>query len=182
MLPFDVTRLPKGKPVNIRKNTRNTLDKSQAAACESIISQELSIIQGPPGTGKTFTTVITIDEFIRQFNPTKPLIVAAQTNHALDQLLERCLAVGLTIGRLGGRSVSEKIEQFTLFNIREKNKGTVTGIRLSPGAYKEYEMAEQVLELHLKKATQGQNQYDARSFKDTNIISSQQLESLQNDD
>ncbi|TQV90821.1 DEAD box helicase [Cordyceps javanica] len=166
----------------IRPPTRHTLDKSQVAASAAILSQELSITQGPPGTGKTYTTVVTIDEFIRRGGSTKPVIVAAQTNHAVDQLLERCLHRNLACCRLGGRTVSETVKEHSLFNWREKKKGVVDGIRLPAAAYQDFETARQVLELCLKKAFHGQRNYDARSFKDFKIITTQQLDSLQNDE
>lgn len=168
--------------VKLRTQTRNTLDGSQAAASRGIISRELAIVQGPPGTGKTHTTVITIEEIIRHFNPTKPIIVAAVTNHALDQLLQRCLLRDLVICRLGGRTVSETIEKHSLFKTRERNKGTVTGIGLPGAAYRDFETALQVLELHLKKSFQGRQNYDAKLFRDAKIITAQQFDSLQNED
>ncbi|KAJ6782696.1 hypothetical protein PWT90_02458 [Aphanocladium album] len=125
VLENDIKEIQNQQPEIPRQQTRNSLDKSQLAACQAIMGQELSITQGPPGTGKTFTTVASIDEIIRQKITTKPLIVAAQTNHALDQLLERCLDKGLAICRLGGRTASETIEEYSLFNTRRNNRGTV---------------------------------------------------------
>ncbi len=183
VLAKTMSKITTGKAaVTLRLQTANSLDKSQAAACQAIIGQELAIVQGPPGTGKTFTTVMSIDEIIRQLNPTKPVIVAAQTNHALDQLLQRCLGRDLVICRLGGRTVSETIEEYSLFNTREKNRGIVAGIRLPPGAYRDFEIAREVLELHLKKSIQGQQNYDAKSFRDAKIITTEQFDSLQNED
>ncbi|KAJ4146995.1 hypothetical protein LMH87_001548 [Akanthomyces muscarius] len=168
--------------VNLRSQTRNTLDKSQAAASRAIIGRELAIVQGPPGTGKTHTTVITIEEILRQFNPTKPIIVAAVTNHALDQLLQRCLLRDIVICRLGGRTVSETIEEHSLCKTRERNKGTVPGIGLPGAVYRDFETALQVLEFHLKKSFQGPLSYDAKLFRDAKIITAQQFDSLQDKD
>ncbi|KAI6780563.1 uncharacterized protein J7T54_000203 [Emericellopsis cladophorae] len=64
---------------------------------------------------------------VSESRPT-PIIVAAQTNHALDQLLLECMQPGLdgvamvNIARLGSRSQDESIQQTTLFNLRTKSK------------------------------------------------------------
>ncbi|KAM3498809.1 hypothetical protein MY10362_007889 [Beauveria mimosiformis] len=184
LLSNDLSKRLENNPVKARVQTLNVLDKSQVAACEAIIGQQLSVVQGPPGTGKTHTTVVTIEEIISRYTykPEKPVIVAAQSNHAVDQLLERCLKRDLFVGRLGGRTVSDTIEEHSLFNIRGRHRGTVTGIGLSPAAYRDFETARGVLELQLKGAFQGQQNYDAKSFRDAKIITSEQFESLENDE
>ncbi|KAK8143249.1 hypothetical protein G3M48_007514 [Beauveria asiatica] len=184
LLSNDLSKSVENNPVKARVQTRNALDKSQVAACEAIIGQQLSVVQGPPGTGKTHTTVVTIEEIISRYpyKPQKPVIVAAQSNHAVDQLLERCLKRDLAVARLGGRTVSDTIEERSLFNIREKSRGTVTGIGLSPAVFRDFETACQVLELQLKGAFQGQQNYDLKSFRDAKIITSEQFDSLDNDE
>ncbi|KAK3330716.1 P-loop containing nucleoside triphosphate hydrolase protein [Apodospora peruviana] len=98
-----------------------TLDNSQLAALHRMVSTELAIVQGPPGTGKTFTSVEAIKVMIatRRSCSGPPIIVAAQTNHALDQLLTHCLDSGAKIARVGGRTESERIQEHTVFQIRQ---------------------------------------------------------------
>ena len=104
---------------NIRDSTM--MDDTQVHALCRMISQELSIIQGPPGTGKTFTSVEALKVILaNQGSGNSPVIVAAQTNHALDQLLTLCLDAGARIARVGGRTESERIEEHTMFNLRKK--------------------------------------------------------------
>ncbi|ATY67164.1 DEAD box helicase [Cordyceps militaris] len=167
--------------LTLRTQTRATLDKSQATASVAMMNEELSIIQGPPGTGKTHTTAVTIEEIIRCHNP-RTLIIAAKTNHATDRLLRLCLRNGLLVSRFGGRTVSDDIKEHSLFNHRERIKGTVPGARLPAAARRDFETALQVLELHLRKASHGQQNYDAKSFRDAKIITIQQFDSLQNED
>ncbi len=70
------------------KNINSTMDKSQLAACQTMLTSRVAIILGPPGTGKTFVSVATLRIMIENLGPDDPpIIVAAQTNHALDQLL-----------------------------------------------------------------------------------------------
>ncbi|KAL6917434.1 hypothetical protein FSST1_008929 [Fusarium sambucinum] len=103
-------------------------DPSQLEAFHLMTSRELAVVQGPPGTGKTFTSVVALGSHIRTLKAVQggkaiaPVIVAAQTNHALDQLLARCLDVEAVIARLGGRTENEKIEARTLYNIRKDSK------------------------------------------------------------
>ncbi|WXC45648.1 hypothetical protein QX201_005348 [Fusarium graminearum] len=103
-------------------------DSSQQEAFRRMTSRELAVVQGPPGTGKTFTSVVALESHILTLKAVQggkaipPVIVAAQTNHALDQLLDRCLSFDTVIARLGGRTENEDIESRTLFNIRKDSK------------------------------------------------------------
>lgn len=88
-------------------------------------SRELAIIQGPPGTGKTYTSLMALKRLIqssKKMKSPKPIIIAAQTNHALDQLLERCISDDVNIVRLGGRSKVEEVNERTIYNIRQHSK------------------------------------------------------------
>ncbi|KAK3355192.1 P-loop containing nucleoside triphosphate hydrolase protein [Neurospora tetraspora] len=100
------------------------LDPSQLSALHRMVSKELAIIQGPPGTGKTFTSVEAIKVMLasRRKRPGRnpPLIVAAQTNHALDQLLGHCLDANVKILRLGSRSDREDMRPYSLYETRRK--------------------------------------------------------------
>nr|RBQ91040.1 hypothetical protein FVER53263_13112 [Fusarium verticillioides] len=110
------------------------LDHSQKEALERMTHKELAVIQGPPGTGKTFTSVVAIESYIKTLKSGKeapPVIVAAQTNHALDQLLDRLSVFEAVIVRLGGRTEDEAIEERTLFNLKaklgHKSGGSIAG-------------------------------------------------------
>ncbi|KAK4170547.1 P-loop containing nucleoside triphosphate hydrolase protein [Cladorrhinum sp. PSN259] len=95
------------------------LDESQLQAIHRSLTTELAIIQGPPGTGKTFVSLEYLKALVahRRNQNGPPIIVSATTNHALDQLLMRCLGANITnILRLGGRTKSEEIKPHTLYN------------------------------------------------------------------
>jgi helicase required for RNAi-mediated heterochromatin assembly 1 len=98
------------------------LDESQLLGLHRIISKELAIVQGPPGTGKTYTSVEAIKTMVanRRRHRGPPILVAAQTNHALDQLLIHCIKSGASVLRMGGRTQNEKIKECTLFALRQK--------------------------------------------------------------
>lgn len=111
-------------------NDIDSLDSSQLAALNSMRSLELSLVQGPPGTGKTFASVVAIKCWITAMEKSctdengavPPIIVAAQTNHALDQLLGHCLQEAIPFVRMGSRTEHEKIEEYSMFNMRNASK------------------------------------------------------------
>lgn len=102
------------------------------AACERMVTKKVSIVQGPPGTGKTFTSVSALRIMIENMtSDSPPIIIAAQTNHALDQLLNHVLAFEPNILRLGGRSDKENVEiqKRTLHALRTSNTNLPNGYK-----------------------------------------------------
>lgn len=98
------------------------LDPSQWSALHQILTKKLSIVQGPPGTGKTHVSVIALRILLDNMRPVDPpIIVAAQTNHALDQLLRHIFQFENNYVRLGGRSTDPEIRKQTVFSLREKS-------------------------------------------------------------
>ncbi|KAF3919591.1 hypothetical protein ABW20_dc0103356 [Dactylellina cionopaga] len=103
-----------------KKNVTTSMDESQLEAVQRIITKELAIVQGPPGCGKTFVSVKALAVMIANNTPNDPpIIVACQTNHALDQLLRYVLDFEPNIIRLGGRTQDQdEIKKRTLYNTR----------------------------------------------------------------
>ncbi|KAI1073538.1 P-loop containing nucleoside triphosphate hydrolase protein [Whalleya microplaca] len=100
-------------------STFTNLDNSQLSAVHRILTKELAIVQGPPGTGKTFTSVQAVRILLEsQERGSNVIIVAAQTNHAVDQLLIQLIKLGFNAVRLGGRSQNENIKRFSMYNLR----------------------------------------------------------------
>ncbi|EFQ92756.1 hypothetical protein PTNB73_04112 [Pyrenophora teres f. teres] len=97
----------------------HSLDRSQSKALKRMLTSELAIVQGPPGTGKTFVSVVAL-QIIRDNlrKEDSPIIVTAQTNHALDQLLRHTSQFEPNYIRLGGRSKDKEIKKRTLFEVR----------------------------------------------------------------
>ncbi|XP_052040295.1 NFX1-type zinc finger-containing protein 1 [Apodemus sylvaticus] len=105
------------------------LDDSQMEALQFALTRELAIIQGPPGTGKTYVGLkivqaLLTNKSVWQINTQKfPILVVCYTNHALDQFLEGIYWCQKTsIVRVGGRSNSEILKQFTLRELRNKRE------------------------------------------------------------
>ncbi|NXK32780.1 ZNFX1 protein, partial [Piprites chloris] len=102
------------------------LDESQMQALNLALTKELAIIQGPPGTGKTYVGLkivqaLLTNEHVWQGTFQKsPILIVCYTNHALDQFLEGIHSFQETgIVRVGGRSSSEVLQQFTLKELRK---------------------------------------------------------------
>ena len=101
-----------------------SLDKSQLAAVQMALTQEISVIQGPPGTGKTYIGLKIVEILLQnkaKWDPLlqSPILVVCYTNHALDQFLEGILNFmkdGDTVNmvRVGGRCRSEAIQPYSL--------------------------------------------------------------------
>ncbi|NXJ89686.1 ZNFX1 protein, partial [Corythaixoides concolor] len=105
------------------------LDESQMQALSLALTKELAIIQGPPGTGKTYVGLkivqaLLTNKHVWQSSVQKsPILIVCYTNHALDQFLEGIYQFqkhGMV--RVGGRSGSEVLKQFTLRELRKKSE------------------------------------------------------------
>lgn len=104
-----------------------SLDDSQLEALERMVCKELAIIQGPPGTGKTHTSIQSLKTILKNRKPgDPPIVVAAQTNHALDQLLLYCRAYNINIMRVGSRTDNQEIMERTVYELR-RTAGKIPG-------------------------------------------------------
>lgn len=91
-------------------------------ALRQALNSRVALIQGPPGTGKTYVGVQLCDILLR--NTSETILCVCYTNHALDQFLEALLDKGVKdIVRVGGRSKSERLEQFNLTSLVKQNRG-----------------------------------------------------------
>ena len=149
-----------------------------------MVTKQLAVVQGPPGTGKTFTAVT----YIRQSasRTLKPIIIAAQTNHAVDQLLSRCADSGMArLCRLGSRC-SKPIEDFRIFNLRETSKYMASQAiqKLVRPARRAIFEARSKLVKTLQALMNGTQRhlYKAETFYKNGIVNNKQYESLQNND
>ena len=101
----------------------DSLDETQWEALKGILTNRLAVVQGPPGTGKTYVSRVAVE--ILHANRKKddpPIIIAAQTNHALDQLLGYISLFEPNYIRLGGRSTKPEVKKRALFEIRQSER------------------------------------------------------------
>ncbi|KAK4944466.1 hypothetical protein LTR10_016140 [Elasticomyces elasticus] len=102
---------------------KDSLDDTQWEALQEIITKKLAIIQGPPGTGKTYVSKIAVEILqAKRKAGDPPIIIAAQTNHALDQLLGHISHFEPNYIRLGGRSTNPEVKKRALFEIRQEER------------------------------------------------------------
>ncbi|KAF4338027.1 NAM7-nonsense-mediated mRNA decay [Fusarium beomiforme] len=161
----------------------NLFDSSQKEAFDRMTHRELAVIQGPPGTGKTFTSVVALESFVQTLKSLQythkavaPIIVAAQTNHALDQLLDRCSIFGAIFVRLGGRTEDEAIEERSLYNLKSNSKILRGAIRGETGRKKALKRIEKLLADCFPAFL-----IPAEEFLQEGLISEDQYESLDDD-
>ena len=132
----------------------SSLDRSQWSALQQLLTKRLAIIQGPPGTGKTFCSKVALEilhGYLKDDDP--PIIIAAQTNHALDQLLGHVSKFEPNYIRLGGRSTSVEVKKRALFEVRKKERlppipGGLLGRSTSNWTLQGKQMVELLLPLH----------------------------------
>ncbi len=107
----------KPRPINL---DGMILDSSQKEAIENAALQRLTLIQGPPGTGKTHTAVHLLKAIIEMGRG--PILACAESNVAVDNLLEGLLNIGVKAVRFGKPvKVRESLREVTLDALSAKH-------------------------------------------------------------
>lgn len=88
------------------------LNASQEKAVNQVLcAKEVAVVHGPPGTGKTTTLVEAIYETLHRENQ---VMVAAQSNTAVDWIAEKLVDRGIPVLRIGNPTrVNDKMLAFT---------------------------------------------------------------------
>ncbi|CAI7625625.1 unnamed protein product [Penicillium glandicola] len=158
------------------------LDESQWSALNRMLTKRLAIIQGPPGTGKTFTSIAALRMMLSNKGPKDPpIIIAAQTNHALDQLIKHISVFEKNYVRLGGRTADPEIRKRTTYEIRQ-NQGllTIEGGLMTPMRKKQNKLAAEIGKLLEPLAPSNNSKPLAASlFLAHGLLSQEQVDSLQ---
>jgi len=158
------------------------LDASQLDALRRLLTKRLAICQGPPGTGKTFISVQAIMIMLANHKSgDPPIIIACQTNHAVDQILRHIAAFEPEFARLGGRTKDRNIVKArTLYELRNATSQPpiAGGLYLSAKRkMKKLEKEIEVLLMPLKPDKTGP--LDFRLLEKLNIITAKQADSLE---
>lgn len=92
------------------------LDVSQMCAIATAILNPLTLLHGPPGTGKTTTIAALMFMLRKKFGYEGSILAAAQSNVAVDNMLETALKRGgLKVLRIGEPvKVRSCLQRFTL--------------------------------------------------------------------
>jgi helicase required for RNAi-mediated heterochromatin assembly 1 len=171
--------------VNILENwppaPEENLDESQWAALQQILTKRVAIIQGPPGTGKTYVSKIALQVLIEnRKSGDPPIIVAAQTNHALDQLLGHVAKFDPEYIRLGGRSTKPEVKKQALYEVRQRERLPILPGGLLGKANKQMEtLARQMREsLSPLDRTEARSPFSAATLYQLGVLNHAQASSL----
>ena len=163
------------------KEAQSNLDRTQLKALERILTKKLAIVQGPPGTGKTFITTEALKILLaNRHRNDPPIIIACQTNHAVDQLLNQIAPFEQNFIRLGGRSKDKGIvKQRTLYEVKKQTSENRLAGSLDQNARKR--MTE--LSLHVKTLLSplaaNKLPLDTRILQGFGLLTEQQATSLE---
>eukprot|EP00397_Hematodinium_sp_SG-2012_P022023 GEMP01022787.1.p1 GENE.GEMP01022787.1~~GEMP01022787.1.p1 ORF type:complete len:834 (+),score=138.32 GEMP01022787.1:39-2504(+) len=98
-----------------RLRTMDRLNESQADALTHAASARLTLIQGPPGTGKTTTAVQIIVAMVLNEMCPLPILVSADSNTAVDNLVKGVAKEGVKVMRCGRLdSMREEVRKYAL--------------------------------------------------------------------
>lgn len=160
-------------------NNPPTLDASQFEALRRILTKQLAIVQGPPGTGKTHVSVVALELLLRNMSPQDPpIILAAHTNHAVDQLLRHVARFEPDFIRLGGMSTDmENIRPRTIFEVRNNARLAQDKFKPPPLA-KQKNIGQEIKQL-LAPFIDSEEPFSAQLFKQYGVITEAQFDSLE---
>lgn len=157
-------------------------DQSQLRALERILTKKLAIIQGPPGTGKTHVSVSALKLLLSRLGRADPpIIIASQTNHALDQMLRHISVFEKNFVRLGGRSLDQEvIKERRLHELRRGQKLPSISGGLRTPALKAMRLHEKRMTALLEPIHDLRQPISAEHFHRHGLLSEAQFRSLQN--
>jgi len=93
----------------------SSLNASQFQALFMACTQRITLIQGPPGTGKTTTAVQIVSAMVQYNLVDLPLLVTADSNAAVDNLVRGIGKHGLHVVRVGRpESIRDDVKQYAL--------------------------------------------------------------------
>lgn len=91
-------------------------NESQRHALLSACGRQLTLIQGPPGTGKTTTALLLVRAWV--FSNKRPVLCAADSNIAVDNLVDGCAKAHLHVVRVGRPEATRMdLEQYNLLEM-----------------------------------------------------------------
>lgn len=162
------------------KQLQSTLDDSQLSALCQMLTKRLAIIQGPPGTGKTHVSVEAVRVMLsNRTEKEPPIVIACQTNHAIDQMMRHILEFEDDVIRLGGRSKDPIVKKRTLFEVSRATSENPPPGCLFGAAKKKMVKLENELQLLLTPLQPGKKPLEHRILEDFKLISKAQADSLE---
>lgn len=156
------------------------LDASQWDALKQILTNRLAIVQGPPGTGKTHVSVAALKVMLENKKPSDPpIIICAQTNHALDQILHHISVFEPNFARLGSRSDDPIVKARTLWELKKMSSmPTLPGNQFGMAKKMQEKLYQNAAEHAFEPLQRSKGTLTGELFHNLGLISTAQLESL----
>ncbi len=167
--------------MNPPRDISQRLNPSQHDAIRhALAANDLAIIHGPPGTGKTTTVVEVIRLLVARG---QRVLACAPSNTAVDNLLERLLAVGEPAVRLGHPArVSEDLRQHSLDALVGRHESMMVVHQMMREAEQIERKAERYTRGRPAPGQRGQQRQDARELKrQARILEKQAISDLLKD-
>jgi helicase required for RNAi-mediated heterochromatin assembly 1 len=163
------------------KEAQSNLDRTQLNALNRILTKQLAIIQGPPGTGKTFITTEALKILLaNRHRNDPPIIIACQTNHAIDQLLNQIAPFEQEFIRLGGRSKDKGIvKQRTLYEVKKQKSENPLAGSLGPNARKRMNQLSGEIKTLLSPLAANKSPLCVKLLRGLELLTEQQATSLE---
>lgn len=127
--------------VDVETFYNKQLDENQQLAVRKALSLnndcEILVIQGPPGTGKT-TTITEIVTQVLKTRPNDKILIASQSNQAVDNVLEKVCGIEGKILRIGNeeKKMSEIARNYTPEKVLNKLlKENINRINANPACF-----------------------------------------------
>ncbi|CAJ1452906.1 unnamed protein product [Effrenium voratum] len=106
----EVPGLSPHHPMLLEANESQRKALLEASACQ------MALIQGPPGTGKTTTALLLVRAWVAARQ--RPVLCAADSNIAVDNLVDGCAKAQLTVVRVGRPEATRPdLEQYNLLDM-----------------------------------------------------------------
>lgn len=135
----------------------------QDAVRHALAANDLAIIHGPPGTGKTTTVVEVIRLLVARGHR---VLACAPSNTAVDNLLERMLAIGESAVRLGHPArVSEDLRQHSLDALAGRHEAMMIVHQMMREAEQIERRADRYTRSRPPHGHRGQQRQEARELK-----------------
>lgn len=159
----------------------SAVDISQLQALRRMLTKQLAIVQGPPGTGKTFVSVQAIKIMLQNRQADDcPIIIACQTNHAIDQILRHIADFEPEFVRLGGRSKDQGIiKERTLYEVRKETSEDPPAGCLFGMAKKKMRDMEKDFKIVLTPLCPDKKPLDHRLLENLKLLTKLQADSLE---
>lgn len=163
------------------KKPQSSMDESQLEALRRILTKQLALVQGPPGTGKTHVSVQAIKAILNsQAEHDPPVIIACQTNHAVDQILRHIASFEPDFVRLGGRSKDQEvIKKRTLYAVRQLTSENPPAGCMSGMAKRKMRDLQDQMQLVLAPLEPGKGPLNHRTLENLKLLSKAQADSLE---